>query len=245
LDSDDLLLPIKFEVQVKALREHPECGVAYGYTRLIDDGDNVLEDPYKWTGRKIEYLFPLLLIDRWWNTHTPLYKREVCDAVGPWKNMSMGEDWEYDARVGALRTKLVHCETHVSHHRKHHDSSRLTGGGLNADKMRDFGILIESLYSSAMHLQLDKASSEMQHFCRWAFLVSRQAGALGLSETSRKCFAVAKAVSSQESNSSSLKIYRALVAVLGWSFAGKLSCFVDTVLRRKPSSATQKLSWQK
>src|SRR2546430_2424646 len=33
LDSDDLLLPRKLEVQVAALRAKPECGAAYGWTR--------------------------------------------------------------------------------------------------------------------------------------------------------------------------------------------------------------------
>src|SRR6185295_1184798 len=33
LDSDDLLLPEKFEKQVASLRKRPECEVAYGKTR--------------------------------------------------------------------------------------------------------------------------------------------------------------------------------------------------------------------
>src|SRR4051812_45190032 len=34
LDSDDLLLPRKFEVQVAALRSNPDAVAAYGWTRL-------------------------------------------------------------------------------------------------------------------------------------------------------------------------------------------------------------------
>ena len=33
LDSDDLLLPDKFDLQVTGLRADPQCGVAYGFTR--------------------------------------------------------------------------------------------------------------------------------------------------------------------------------------------------------------------
>src|SRR6185503_12200391 len=33
LDSDDLLLPRKFELQVEGLRSNPDCGVSYGKTR--------------------------------------------------------------------------------------------------------------------------------------------------------------------------------------------------------------------
>src|SRR5438477_12648790 len=34
LDSDDLLLPRKFELQVAGLRANPDCGASYGWTRL-------------------------------------------------------------------------------------------------------------------------------------------------------------------------------------------------------------------
>ena len=47
LDSDDELLPCKFELQVKALNQHPECGVAYGKTRLIAEVGDVLKVPTK------------------------------------------------------------------------------------------------------------------------------------------------------------------------------------------------------
>src|SRR4029077_15525036 len=33
LDSDDLLLPTKFELQVAGLRQHADCAVSYGKTR--------------------------------------------------------------------------------------------------------------------------------------------------------------------------------------------------------------------
>src|SRR5207244_2098618 len=42
LDSDDLLLPRKFEWQVAALRRSSECGVAYGITHYRDaDGREI------------------------------------------------------------------------------------------------------------------------------------------------------------------------------------------------------------
>ena len=119
LDSDDRLLPNKFVDQIQALQDHPNCGVAYGYTRLIDEQGNVLKAPFKWTGRDLGYLFPGLLVDRWWCTHTPLYRRSVTDTIGPWSNLRWSQDWEYDARIGALQTKLVNCHSYVSEHRNH------------------------------------------------------------------------------------------------------------------------------
>ena len=39
LDSDDLLLPMKFERQVMALCQQPDCGIAYCFTRYYRIGE--------------------------------------------------------------------------------------------------------------------------------------------------------------------------------------------------------------
>ena len=78
LDSDDILLPKKFEVQVEALQAHPDCDIAYCRSSVINAAGQTLSKTCKWTGRKMEYLFPALLVDRWWNTHTPLYRKKLC-----------------------------------------------------------------------------------------------------------------------------------------------------------------------
>ena len=39
LDSDDLLLPKKFELQVAGLRQYGDCAVSYGKTRFYTYGD--------------------------------------------------------------------------------------------------------------------------------------------------------------------------------------------------------------
>ena len=127
LDSDDHFTHlVSLNYRWQALRDHPECGVAYGFTRLVNERGEVLVAPYKLTHKTFSTLFPWLLVERWWNTHTPLFRRSVCDSVGPWSDMRMSEDWEYDARVGALNTKLVHCREFLSDTRQHQDS-HLTG----------------------------------------------------------------------------------------------------------------------
>ena len=82
LDSDDLLMPRKFELQVAALEAHPECGVAYGIalSRCRGKRDRVHVE----TGQSDpEDDLPPFLVARWWDTPTPLYRRSVCDAAGP------------------------------------------------------------------------------------------------------------------------------------------------------------------
>src|SRR5262245_5979279 len=53
LDSDDLLLPIKFELQVAGLRQCSDCVVSYGKTRFYAYGDGPTDVPWKRTGERI------------------------------------------------------------------------------------------------------------------------------------------------------------------------------------------------
>ncbi|MEK6765524.1 MAG: glycosyltransferase family A protein [Planctomycetota bacterium] len=224
LDSDDLLMHHKFEIQVKALRGNPECGVAYGITRLVDENGRELQCPYKASGEKRDFLFPGLLVDRWWNTHTPLYRRSVCKAVGFWTNMRMGEDYEYDARVGAMGTRLVFCNEIVSCHRDH-KGGRLTRGVLTKAILRDHVRLIPKLYECAMKAGVQKDCKEMQHFSRWAFLVARQAGAVGLIDGAKNCFEAATSAALTEDIT--MKIIGLTARIAGWGVTGRLCLLRD------------------
>jgi len=227
LDSDDMLCPDKFRDQVRTLREHPECGVAYGTTNLVDENGAVLASPYKGSGEHLDHLFPALLVGRWWNTHTPLYRRSVCDAVGPWSDMRMGEDWEYDARVGALETRIVHCGEVVSLHRSHGED-RLTGHGLSAAVLADVARLVLALDDCSRRAGVPPGIPEMQHFSRWAFFTARETGAAGLSDLAGRCLAVARGVTRRGSlRRWDLVLYRVLAGCLGWRGAGLLSRSLD------------------
>src|SRR5207253_7602448 len=68
LDSDDLLLPRKFELQVGGLRTHPECDAAYGRTRHYRVGEPPGNMSCKRTGERIGTMFPSFLQSRWWDT---------------------------------------------------------------------------------------------------------------------------------------------------------------------------------
>jgi len=162
LDSDDLLLPRKFEWQVAALRDQPACGACYGFIRLVDEQGCVRPGPYKGSGDGLESLFPRLLYDRWWNTDCALFRRTVCDAVGPWSDLRFSQDWEYDARVGALKVPLAAVKEYVCVQRQH-AGVRQTGHGqwLNGpDQIRFFG----KLYECALTAGVSPTSPEMQHF---------------------------------------------------------------------------------
>jgi hypothetical protein len=239
LDSDDRLLPRKLEVQVAALRAAPHAGVAYGMTRLIDRDGRQLEAPYKGSGECRRTLFPALLIDRWWNTHTPLYRRSVCDAAGPWSAMRSGEDWEYDARVGALGTQLVFCDEYVSEHRAH-GGPRLSGSpSMTREHAREWAQLLPALAQCAVTAGVQADAPEMLRLARHAFLLARQAGAAGHGVEAAELFAFARQIqAASRTRSFSLWLYGLVATGVGWvisgRFAGMIDWWRDAYRRREP-----------
>jgi GT2 family glycosyltransferase len=244
-DSDDVLWPKKFEIQVAALREHPECGVAYGRSRLVTIDGQVVADPFKWTGKEFPTLFPWLLVDRWWCTHTPLYRKSVCKAVGAWTNLRWSQDWEYDGRVGALGTKLVYCDETVSDHRQHTgDRQTSWANWLKPFRAKERKRFMGMLFSHAKQAGITPDYPEMQHFSRWLLLTARQCGAAGLPEDSRECFEWAKEAAGPDRQKEwGFRGYKTSANILGWRLTGKFLCRLDQILNRKPSPATLKQSW--
>jgi glycosyltransferase involved in cell wall biosynthesis len=239
LDSDDLLWQRKFEVQVKALREHPECGAAYGWIRLCPEGALPRGEPHKWSGREMGELFPALLVDRWWNTNAPLWRRSVCDAIGPWTDLRFSQDWEYDARAGALRVKLAYCPEFVTDQR-HHEENRQTGTGRwlsPSDRVRFFASLMTHARTAGVPIDSD----EMRHFSRWVFSHARQCGLLGDADAARKCLEIALTASGDRSRD--LRIYKGLATALGWVSAARLASWLDRVRLHAAGRHTQKQSW--
>jgi len=226
LDSDDWLLPKKFEVQVQALRDHPECGIAYGISRLVDEKGATLKEPSKWTGCQYDYLFPALLVDRWWHTHTPLYRRSISDAVGAWPKRRP-EDWDLEARMGALRVKLIYCDTTVSCHLEHSSNHRVTRGNKEA-YLRDETWFLPRLYLCAVKGGVTHEAPEMRHFSRWLFMRARHLGALGEDDTAWELLKLAEKCSSKPDIF--MKLVGFSAGIIGWKSTGKV-CSIRDKLR--------------
>ncbi len=223
LDSDDWLLPNKFADQVAALRAHPECGIAYGISRLVDVRGNLIAEPSKWTGRRYEYLFPALLMDRWWHTHTPLYRRSLSDEAGAWPRQRP-EDWDVEARMGALQARLVLCDTVVSCHRDHPSDNRVTRGKIDA-YLRDEAWFLPRLYGCALRAGVSHDAPEMRHFSRWAFMRARDLGAMG--ETRLAVALLQLARKSAVKGDPSMALVAILAKTVGWRATGRLCHFRD------------------
>jgi len=228
LDSDDLLLPQKFEVQINGLSNHPDCDVSYGKTRYRHRDGTVENSPWKKSGIKVDTMFPTFLLDRWWDTPTPLYRSIVCDKAGPWTNLKHEEDWEYDCRIAALGVKLHYCDMYLAEVRDHDEHRLCRGDAHNPERLKERSKAHKLIYSHAINAKIDSTCVEMQHFSRALFLLSRQCGASGLVNESKDLFTLAiNASEEKRAKGFDFKIYKTLSLILGWKLMGKMSCFLD------------------
>ncbi|MBW4530487.1 MAG: glycosyltransferase [Aphanothece saxicola GSE-SYN-MK-01-06B] len=234
LDSDDLLLPGKFSAQVGALTRSAEARIAYGPSLEEDHSRHPVQrrGPMRATGTPLERLFPLLLLERWWTTSCPLYRRELLDRIGPWQPWINEEDWEYDGRAGAAGAPLVWVPDAVSVRRIHMGDDHLSDRGhLDPRKLGDRARAQDSLLRSALAAGVDRRSPEMARYSRSAFLLSRQCGAAGAEQASERLFQLARRTGAwQGRRQLEFVLYGLLAAVLGWGRAARLSMGVRTRL---------------
>lgn len=244
LDSDDLLLPEKFQNEVAALRAQPAADIAYGFAQLQKADGSILNRPYKWTGEVHARLFPGLLVDRWWCTNSPLYRRSLCDRIGPWHDLRWGQDWEYDARAGALGATLVHVPAFHCIWREHHGVRQTTPADqATSERIRNELRLNEVVLGSALVCDVTPGGAEMLHFSRYMFMLARDAARIGITPEARRFFNMAqKAAGSLRSRKWDLSAYRWASDLLGWQTVARLAHLRDW-LRRPPSRETIPWSW--
>lgn len=239
LDSDDVLLPGKFERQVKALSDDPECGVSYGRTRYVDEYGAGADRAWRRTGERIERMFPSFLAGRWWGTSTPLYRRSVTDVVGPWTSLWNEEDWEYDCRVAALGCRLAYVPHFVSEQRGHAADRLSRHGSSDPAKLRDRAAAHGLILGHAERAGIGPESAEMRRFGRELFLLSRQCGAAGLEHEARHLHGLARRASRGDRARLDLRVYGLLAGAFGWDRMGRLTCARDRrrAARRVPQGA--------
>jgi glycosyltransferase involved in cell wall biosynthesis len=192
LDSDDLLLPRKLELQVAALRANPDAGVAYGRVIYRDADKREIECDWKPANQNVPSIFPSFLIARWWETVSPLFRRSVTDAAGPWTSLRLEEDWEYDTRVGSLGVKLVFVEAPVGEHRDHPEDRLSRGAGGDPRRLRDRAEAHVRIAAHARQAGVDPGAPEFQTFARELFHIARQCGAAGLVDDSKRLLKTAR-----------------------------------------------------
>lgn len=225
LDSDDLLLPRKLELQVAALAGRPDLGIAYGICRETESDDTERSPALRPSDRSIESMFPTFLAGRWWNTVTPLYRADLCERAGCWSDLRLEEDWEYDARVAALDPRLAFVPEALAVHRDLGGSRLSRGEALDPKRMADRAAahlsIVESCERSASGR---RATPERARMARELFLLARQSGAAGLPGQSAELFRAARRLSTSERAAGwDFRLYRLLAGCVGWRLAGRLS----------------------
>jgi hypothetical protein len=228
LDSDDLLLPTKFDHQVAGLRQCSDCAVSYGKTRFHPYSGGPIDVARKRTGERIGTMFPSFLQSRWWDTSTPLYRRSVTELAGPWSQLRNEEDWEYDCRIARHGGQLHYCEVFVSDTRTILGSQLSASGSSDPAKLTDRAAAHKLILEHALAAQISHETSEMRHFARELFLLARQCGAAGLTKEARTLFELARQASgNKRSRGVDFLLYRAGASLVGWRAMGCLAGGLD------------------
>lgn len=213
LDSDDLLLCDKFEVQVSGLRSDPEADIAYAKA-FVREAGKLAPCPEHGDGQPLRSLFPALLQDRIWKTITPLYRRSAIEKMGAWPRKRQLEDWEFDAQAGAIGLKLHYDDVFVAESR-HHEGPRLCHGWRTDDRaLRDMASAYIAVCGHARRAGVSREAPEMQRFVRSLFWMARVTGARGLSSEASELLERARSLST--SAGLEMQLFRLTTAVLGW-----------------------------
>ena len=223
LDSDDLLLPGKLELQVAALRAQPHCSAAYGWTRFRHRDGRVEEKPWKRSGERIETMFPAMLASRWWDTPTPLYRASLIREAGPWTDLRVEEDWEYDCRIAARGVALAYVQEWVCEVRQH-DAGHVSGHADAAtlgDRARAHVLILQHARGAG----IPDDAPEMRHYARELFLLARQCGAAGLDDESRSLVEASRTIAQPVD----VRLYARLAAVFGSRRVAAFSALVDRI----------------
>lgn len=220
LDSDDLLLADKLRLQVAGLEADTDAGISYGLTIARDESGST--EPTHGTELTFREIFPRVLQARLWATATPIYRRAVCDAIGPWSKFRLLEDWDYECRAGLLGIKLHYCPETLAVIRRHEGSHAGRAWLSDQNAMRDRAAVYEQVFAYAKQAGVPNDSKEMRFFARASFHLSRQCGAAGLTDESARLFNLAR-IASGTGHGLEFSVYRLGVSLLGWKLMGRLS----------------------
>jgi glycosyltransferase involved in cell wall biosynthesis len=195
LDSDDLISPRKFEVMIRALQSHPECDVAYCYTRRYRRGDVPIDVACERTGETFDRMLPECLGGRFWHTSTPLYTRRICDRAGPWSDLRYWEDVEYDLRIATLGTRVCHCKDFLTDFRDH-DQGRLSMEDFldDPESVRHAPSAYRVLCQYVRNSGVSPGAPPMQVFLAELRKIAARCAELGLRQEAQECLDLAAAL---------------------------------------------------
>lgn len=239
LDSDDVIMPEKFAMQVAGLRAHPECGIAYCYAREYPLGQPWSGFPSRRTGQTFDRLFPALLSGKIWPTPAPLYRRAVVEDNGAFVDSSIYQDWEYECRAAARDVRLHHVPAYLCDLRGAHQIEGRKKGGASGKKLADVAMVLERILHHARTARVPRA--DLDALSRHLFTTARKCAAGGFEAEARRCLAMGLETGSL-SRRGRMRLYSAAANRLGeqrvsrWCERVEHSALADVLrtVRRQP-----------
>jgi glycosyltransferase involved in cell wall biosynthesis len=183
LDADDLWTPDKLELQLAALKHHPEAGVAYSWTYYMDEqGKSVhVGSPVFFEGN----VYAKLLIGNFLDSGSnPLIRREAIESVGEFDpTLKSCEDWEYWLRLAARWSFVVVPKAQIFY--------RQTSGAMSSkiEVMEKYHLIVleRAFQSAPPELKVLKSQSIANLYQFLAHLcLTRIPGAGGAKQASQK-----------------------------------------------------------
>jgi len=102
IDADDLWRPDKLELQLAALQQHPDAGVAYSWTSYFIDGQEESIFPYHPVFFEGNVYDKLLVNNIVGNGSNILVRRKAIESVGEFEpTLKSCEDWDFYIRLAA------------------------------------------------------------------------------------------------------------------------------------------------
>lgn len=218
LDSDDSIMPEKFARQVSGLRDHPDCGISYCYAREYPIGGLWSGFPARRTGQTFDRLFPAVLAGKIWPTPAPLYRRSVVDENGPFLDVSIYQDWEYECRAAARGVRLHHCKEYLADLRGAHHLEGRKKGGASGRKLQEWARVLERVLAHAREAGLMRG--ELDALSRTMFSAARKCAAAGYEADARRCLDLAHQTGSSFRRAR-IAVFRGIAGLVGYPRAGE------------------------
>ena len=171
LDADDLWALNKLKLQLAALQQNPEAGVAYSWTYFLNEQEKRL-----FPGCHLFYegnVYADLLVKNFiTNGSNPLIRRQAIDSVGEFDpTFSHFADWDYWLRIARNWSFVVVPEYQIFYRQ----SSRAMSSKVDGIKEAGFVMLEKAFRSAPSELQFlkNKSFSMLHQYCVHLYLQHR------------------------------------------------------------------------
>ncbi|MBD1809591.1 glycosyltransferase [Microcoleus sp. FACHB-SPT15] len=168
IDADDLWTPDKLELQLAALREHPEAGVAYSWTYFMyeQEGSVVPGKPVSFEGN----VYPKLLVENFLaHGSNPLIRRKAIESVGEFDStFPHCADWDFYRRL-ALCWPFVVVRKHQIYYRQSSSSMTSKVEGIERQMLAMFEKAFQTAPSEYQYLK-NQSLAWLYEYCTQQYL---------------------------------------------------------------------------